>query len=50
VGNFDVFPGWVSFYARGKHVPSRVINKGIGLPIQLAYRAKRGSDRPQRTL
>ncbi len=36
VGNFDVFPGWVSIYGRGKHVPSRVINKGIGLPIQLA--------------
>ena len=36
VGNFDVFPGWVNVYARGRHVPSRVINQGIGLPIQLA--------------
>jgi hypothetical protein len=36
VGNFDVFPGWVSVYARGRHVPSRVIENGIGLPIQLA--------------
>jgi len=36
VGNFDVFPGWVSVYSRGRHVPSRVIQNGIGLPIQLA--------------
>jgi hypothetical protein len=36
VGNFDVFPGWVSVYPRGRHVPSRVINDGIGLPVQLA--------------
>ncbi|MFY9719346.1 MAG: hypothetical protein WAK16_06850 [Candidatus Cybelea sp.] len=36
VGNFDVFPGWVSVYARGRPVPSRVIQNGIGLPIQLA--------------
>jgi hypothetical protein len=35
VGNFDVFPGWVSVYGPGKHVPSRVIQQGIGLPIQL---------------
>jgi hypothetical protein len=35
VGNFDVFPGWVSVYGRGRRAPSRVINKGIGLPIQL---------------
>jgi sugar lactone lactonase YvrE len=36
VGNFDVFPGWVSVYPRGHHIPSHVINTGIGLPIQLA--------------
>jgi hypothetical protein len=36
VGNFAVFPGWVSVYAHGRHVPSGVINEGIGLPIQLA--------------
>ncbi|MFZ1018659.1 MAG: hypothetical protein WAN39_12400, partial [Candidatus Cybelea sp.] len=36
VGNFDVFPGWVSVYRHGRHVPSRVINNGMGLPIQLA--------------
>jgi hypothetical protein len=36
VGNFDVFPGWVSVYRPGRHVPSRVIQNGIGLPIQLA--------------
>jgi hypothetical protein len=36
VGNFDVFPGWVSVYRHGRHVPSRVIQNGIGLPIQLA--------------
>jgi hypothetical protein len=36
VGNFDVFPGWVSVYASGQHRPTRVINHGIGLPIQLA--------------
>lgn len=36
VGNFDVFPGWVSVYARGRHVPSRFIRNGIGLPIRLA--------------
>ncbi|HEY6485556.1 MAG TPA: hypothetical protein VIX83_04145 [Candidatus Cybelea sp.] len=36
VGNFDVFPGWVSVYPHGRHVPSRVINDGIGLPVQLA--------------
>lgn len=36
VGNFDIFPGWVSVYRDGQHVPSRIINKGIGLPIQLA--------------
>lgn len=36
VGNFDVFPGWVSVYQHGQHVPARVIQKGIGLPIQLA--------------
>ncbi len=35
VGNFDVFPGWVSVYERGQHAPSRVISQGIGLPIQL---------------
>lgn len=36
VGNFDVFPGWVSVYEPGKRKPSRVIDNGIGLPIQLA--------------
>jgi hypothetical protein len=36
VANFDVFPGWVSVYKSGHHAPSRVINDGIGLPIQLA--------------
>jgi hypothetical protein len=36
VANFDVFPGWVSVYAPGKHVPAHVIATGIGLPIQLA--------------
>jgi hypothetical protein len=36
VANFDVFPGWVSVYGRGRHVPSRVIQNGIGLPVQLA--------------
>jgi hypothetical protein len=36
VANFDVFPGWVSVYGPGRNVPSRVIEKGIGLPIQLA--------------
>jgi hypothetical protein len=36
VGNFDVFPGWVSVYAPGRHAPSRTILNGIGLPIQLA--------------
>jgi hypothetical protein len=36
VGNFDVFPGWVSVYDRWKRFPSRVIATGIGLPIQLA--------------
>jgi hypothetical protein len=36
VGNFDVFPGWVSVYGRGRHVPSRLIQEGIGLPAQLA--------------
>jgi uncharacterized membrane protein len=36
VGNFDVFPGWVSVYPHGRHVPSRVINDGIGLPVALA--------------
>jgi hypothetical protein len=36
VGNFDIFPGWVSVYRHGQHVPSRVIRDGIGLPIQLA--------------
>ena len=36
VGNFVVFPGWVTVYGRGKFRPSRVIDKGIGLPIQLA--------------
>ncbi len=36
IGNFDIFPGWVSVYRRGQHVPSRVIQNGIGLPIQLA--------------
>jgi hypothetical protein len=36
VANFDVFPGWVSVYAPGRRVPSRVIQNGIGLPIQLA--------------
>ena len=36
VANFDVYPGWVSVYARGQHRPSRTISNGIGLPIQLA--------------
>jgi len=36
VANFDVFPGWVSVYQQGRRVPSRVIQNGIGLPIQLA--------------
>jgi hypothetical protein len=36
VANFDVFPGWVSVYRHGQHVPSRVIQSGIGLPIGLA--------------
>lgn len=36
VANFSVFPGWVSIYGRGQHVPSRFIRNGIGLPIQLA--------------
>ncbi len=36
VGNFSIFPGWVSVYGPGKRAPSRIINKGIGLPIQLA--------------
>jgi hypothetical protein len=36
VGNFDVFPGWVSVYGPGRRTPSRVIQNGIGLPIQLA--------------
>jgi hypothetical protein len=36
VGNFDVFPGWVSVYRHGQHAPSRVIENGVGLPIQLA--------------
>jgi hypothetical protein len=36
VGNFDVFPGWVSVYRHGWHIPTRVIDTGIGLPIQLA--------------
>lgn len=36
VANFDVFPGWVSVYQHGRHVPSRVIQNRIGLPIQLA--------------
>jgi hypothetical protein len=36
VGNFDVFPGWVSVYRHGQRAPSRVIQNGIGLPIQLA--------------
>ncbi|HEX4014381.1 MAG TPA: hypothetical protein VHX17_10910 [Candidatus Cybelea sp.] len=36
VGNFDVFPGWVSVYPPGKHTPSRTISTGIGLPVQLA--------------
>jgi len=36
VANFSVFPGWVTVYAPGKHGPSRTINTGIGLPIQLA--------------
>jgi sugar lactone lactonase YvrE len=35
VGNFSVFPGWVSVYDAGRLRPSRVINKGIGLPIGL---------------
>jgi sugar lactone lactonase YvrE len=36
VGNFSVYPGWVSVYNAGKRHPSRIINKGIGLPIGLA--------------
>ena len=36
VANFDVYPGWVAIYARGRHVPSRIIHTGIGLPVQLA--------------
>ncbi|MGC9991640.1 MAG: hypothetical protein ABSD52_04450 [Candidatus Cybelea sp.] len=36
VANFDVFPGWVSVYQPGQRVPSRTIQNGIGLPIQLA--------------
>jgi sugar lactone lactonase YvrE len=36
VGNFDVFPGWVSVYPKGHNAPSRSISTGIGLPIQLA--------------
>ncbi|MGA2761426.1 MAG: hypothetical protein ABSF08_14035 [Candidatus Cybelea sp.] len=36
VANFSVFPGWVSIYQHGRHVPSRFIQKGIGLPIELA--------------
>jgi sugar lactone lactonase YvrE len=36
IANFDIFPGWVSVYQRGRHVPSRFIQNGIGLPIQLA--------------
>ena len=36
VANFDVFPGWVSVYQQGRRAPSRVIQNGIGLPIQLA--------------
>jgi hypothetical protein len=36
VGNFSVFPGWVSVYDAGRLHPSRVINNGIGLPIGLA--------------
>ena len=36
VANFDVFPGLVSVYRHGEHVPSRVIHNGIGLPIGLA--------------
>ncbi len=36
VANFDVFPGWVSVYHHGQHVPSRFIQKGIGLPTALA--------------
>jgi hypothetical protein len=36
VANFDVFPGWVSVYPPGRRVPSRTIQNGIGLPVQLA--------------
>ncbi len=36
VGNFSVYPGWVSVYDAGRRRPSRVINNGIGLPIGLA--------------
>jgi hypothetical protein len=35
VGNFDVYPGWVSVYGKGQDAPSRLISTGIGLPIQL---------------
>lgn len=40
VANFDVFPGWVSVYERGRRAPSRLINDGIGLPIGLALTPK----------
>jgi hypothetical protein len=36
VTNFSVFPGWVSVYQHERNVPSRFIQKGIGLPTALA--------------
>jgi hypothetical protein len=36
VSNFSVFPGWVSVYHHAQNVPSRFIQKGIGLPTALA--------------